>query len=41
MLPAGRRFRRTLEQRFERVEARPIVWRNAPPALVYRAAGPR
>jgi len=35
-LPAGRRFRRLLESRFRVVGATPIVWRNIPPAFVYR-----
>lgn len=35
-LPAGRRFREKLESLFERVETSRIVWRNLPPALVYR-----
>ena len=35
-LPAGRRFRRLLEQHFPRVERSGIVWRNLPPALVYQ-----
>jgi phospholipid N-methyltransferase len=35
-LPAGRRFRRCLEQHFREVRTSPVVWRNVPPALVYR-----
>jgi phosphatidylethanolamine/phosphatidyl-N-methylethanolamine N-methyltransferase len=35
-LPAGRRFRRLLGQHFPSVERSPTVWRNLPPALVYR-----
>lgn len=35
-LPAGRRFRRLLESRFRRVGVTPVVWRNIPPAFVYR-----
>jgi phosphatidylethanolamine/phosphatidyl-N-methylethanolamine N-methyltransferase len=35
-LPAGRRFRRLLEQHFPSVERSSTVWRNLPPALVYR-----
>lgn len=35
-LPAGRRFRRLLERTFSRVEKSPTVWRNLPPACVYR-----
>lgn len=34
-LPAGRRARRMLEDRFARVTTTPIVWRNLPPAFVY------
>lgn len=36
-MPAGRRFRRQLEQQFGNVEMSSIVWRNRPPAIVYRA----
>jgi phosphatidylethanolamine/phosphatidyl-N-methylethanolamine N-methyltransferase len=35
-LPPGRRFRRLLESRFSRVRTTSIVWRNLPPAFVYR-----
>ncbi|HMV68544.1 MAG TPA: methyltransferase domain-containing protein [Myxococcota bacterium] len=34
-LPAGRRARALLRERFERVEMSPIVWSNLPPAFVY------
>lgn len=34
-LPAGRRARRMLEDRFGKVSTTPIVWRNLPPAFVY------
>ncbi|QDT15120.1 class I SAM-dependent methyltransferase [Alienimonas californiensis] len=36
LLPAGRRFRALLDERFSHVGASPVVWRNAPPAFVYR-----
>ncbi|HLA76967.1 MAG TPA: methyltransferase domain-containing protein [Vicinamibacteria bacterium] len=35
-LPPGRRFRRLLESNFPRVESSAVVWRNLPPAFVYR-----
>ena len=35
-LPTARRFRRQLLDRFKRVETSPIVWRNLPPAFVFR-----
>jgi len=35
-LPPGRSFRRLLESRFPRVEISAVVWRNLPPAFVYR-----
>ncbi len=35
-LPPGRRFRRLLESRFSRVQRTSTVWRNLPPAFVYR-----
>jgi phospholipid N-methyltransferase len=36
MLPAGRRFRQRLHEHFCEVRTSPVVWRNVPPALVYR-----
>ena len=35
-LPPGRRFRELLESRFKHVETSKVVWRNTPPAFVYR-----
>ncbi len=35
-LPAGQRFRKQLQKNFSKVETGPIVWRNLPPAFVYR-----
>ena len=35
-MPTSRRFRRQLMEHFEWVETTPIVWRNLPPAFVYR-----
>jgi phospholipid N-methyltransferase len=35
-LPPGRRFRRLLESRFPSVRTTSTVWRNIPPAFVYR-----
>jgi phosphatidylethanolamine/phosphatidyl-N-methylethanolamine N-methyltransferase len=35
-LPPGRRFRRLLESRFPIVRTTSTVWRNLPPAFVYR-----
>lgn len=37
-LPAGRRFRKYLHQRFNSVETSPVIWRNLPPAFVYRCS---
>lgn len=36
LLPAAHRFRRLLKEMFGRVETSRVVWRNAPPAFVYR-----
>ena len=36
-LPAGKRFRSLLEESFARVETSEVIWRNTPPAVVYRA----
>ena len=36
VLPAGRRLRALLDEHFAEVRTSPIVWRNAPPAVVYR-----
>ena len=35
-LPPARRFRELLDSRFRRVETSKVVWRNMPPAFVYR-----
>lgn len=35
-LPSSRYFRRRLEGHFKSVSVSPIVWRNLPPAIVYR-----
>ena len=35
-LPAGVQFKRLLNQKFKKVEKSRIVWRNLPPAFVYR-----
>lgn len=35
-LPAGQRFRRKLRERFGGFSTSPTVWRNLPPAFVYR-----
>lgn len=35
-LPPGRRFRELLDSRFKQVETSKVVWRNTPPAFVYR-----
>ncbi|MDD3153393.1 MAG: rRNA adenine N-6-methyltransferase family protein [Victivallaceae bacterium] len=36
LLPKAQRFRRRLNELFDDVQASPIVWRNFPPAFVYR-----
>ena len=36
MFPNGRRFRRLLGEVFREVEISPVVWKNIPPAFVYR-----
>jgi phosphatidylethanolamine/phosphatidyl-N-methylethanolamine N-methyltransferase len=36
-LPAGRKFKRKLNERFSRVEKTPIVWLNVFPAFAYKA----
>lgn len=36
LLPAGQNFRGLLEQTFDVVERSPVVWKNFPPAFVYR-----
>lgn len=35
-LPPARRFRRVLGRHFSKIETTPAVWRNLPPAFVYR-----
>ena len=36
LLPAAQRFAGKLQQRFSHVARSPVVWRNLPPAFVYR-----
>lgn len=36
MLPAGKRFASLLKRNFSEVVKSPVVWRNVPPAFVYR-----
>lgn len=36
LLPAGRRFRGVLRRRFAEIRRSRVVWRNLPPAFVYR-----
>jgi phosphatidylethanolamine/phosphatidyl-N-methylethanolamine N-methyltransferase len=36
-LPTGKRFFGLLEESFDRVEVSEVIWRNTPPAVVYRA----
>ncbi len=38
--PTSRRFRKLLPRYFQRQETTPIVWRNLPPAIVYRCWEP-
>ena len=37
LLPSGRRFKRCLSSRFQKIEETPIIWKNLPPAFVYCA----
>jgi phospholipid N-methyltransferase len=41
LLPAARRLRALLHDHFGAVATTPIVWRNVPPALVFRCTSPR
>ena len=36
VLPAGRRFKAFLKRHFAEVNISPVVWRNLPPAIIYR-----
>ena len=40
ILPAGIRFKKRLRQTFGKVERSPTVWRNLPPAFIYRCTEP-
>ena len=40
-MPPAKKFRRTLEASFGRVEISPVVWKNLPPAFVYRCSRAR
>ena len=35
-MPGGKRFRKLLSEYFTQVEFSPVIWRNFPPAVVYR-----
>jgi phospholipid N-methyltransferase len=35
-MPPARKFRELLDSRFSQVETSKVVWRNVPPAFVYR-----
>ena len=39
-LPTSLRFRQRLQRHFQRLETTPIVWRNLPPAFVFRCWRP-
>ncbi|RFS84109.1 SAM-dependent methyltransferase [Actinomadura spongiicola] len=41
LMPSAVRFRRRLDASFSEVEVSPVVWRNAPPAVVYFCRRPR
>jgi phospholipid N-methyltransferase len=36
LLPAGQKFKKNINERFSKVEKSTVVWRNLPPAFVYR-----
>jgi phosphatidylethanolamine/phosphatidyl-N-methylethanolamine N-methyltransferase len=36
LLPAGGRFFKLLKKNFSEVKKSPVVWKNVPPAFVYR-----
>ena len=40
ILPAGIRFKKRLRQTFGKIQRSPTVWRNLPPAFVYRCNEP-
>jgi phospholipid N-methyltransferase len=40
-LPKARQFQKSVESRFEVVEVSPVIWRNLPPAIVYRCSRTR
>ncbi len=40
LLRSGRQIPKKLRQVFSRVDKSPVVWRNLPPAFVYRCSGP-
>ncbi len=40
LLRSGRQIPKKLNQVFSRVDKTPVVWRNLPPAFVYRCSGP-
>jgi phospholipid N-methyltransferase len=36
VMPAGRKFKQNLKRYFSRVESSGVVWKNIPPAIIYR-----
>ena len=36
MFPTGQRFRKLLGEVFSEVQTSPVIWKNLPPAFVYR-----
>ncbi len=36
VLPAAKRFKKAIQQKFETVEKSKVIWNNVPPAFVYR-----
>lgn len=36
IMPSGRLFKKNLKQRFSKVESSGVIWKNIPPAIMYR-----
>lgn len=37
VMPSGKNFKRNLKEHFSEVECSGVIWRNLPPAIIYRA----
>lgn len=36
VMPSGRKFKKNVKKRFSKVESSAVIWKNVPPAIIYR-----